>query len=248
MSGSTSIPSNRAMVAAFREQLRHLGWTESENFRIELRFGEGDLARGRALAAELVAMNPDVLLSENTPLVQELQRLTRTIPIVFPGIADPVVSGIVGSLARPGGNATGFMNPEPELATRWLQLLKEIAPSLLRVLVLVNAGNVGTGLRAIEAAAPSFGMQVSSAAIRSEADVEDAMSAAAGQGSRPHHPGNAVGHRRRGDRITTSCPKTHSDPLRRTARAACLTLLGQYSARSWDGAAMAAFGESCRHR
>jgi putative ABC transport system substrate-binding protein len=150
---------------------------------MEVRFGEGDSARSRALAAELVAMNPDVLLSDNTPLVQEFQRLTRTVPIVFTGMADPVASGIVGSLARPGGNATGFMNPEPALATRWLQLLKEIAPSLLRVLVLVNAGNVGNQarLRVIEAAGPSFGMHVSSATIRSEADVEDAMSAAAGQ-------------------------------------------------------------------
>jgi putative ABC transport system substrate-binding protein len=128
-------------------------------------------------------MNPDVLLSENTPLVQEFQRLTRTVPIVFVGMADPVASGIVGSLARPDGNATGFMNPEPALATRWLELLKEVVPSLLRVLVLVNAGNVGNQarLRVIEAAAPSLGVQVSSVEIRSKADIEDAISAATGQ-------------------------------------------------------------------
>jgi tripartite-type tricarboxylate transporter receptor subunit TctC/ABC-type uncharacterized transport system substrate-binding protein len=150
---------------------------------IDKRFGDGDLARGRALAAELVAMNPDVLLTDNTPLVQEFQRLTRTVPIVFAGIADPVASGIVKSLARPGDNATGFMNPEPAISERWLQLLKEIAPSLSRVLVLVQAGNVGNQarLRVIEAAAPAFGVQVSSAAIRSEADIENAIRADVGQ-------------------------------------------------------------------
>jgi putative tryptophan/tyrosine transport system substrate-binding protein len=182
-SGTASDPNQRALVEAVREQLRQLGWTESSNVRIEVRFGEGDLARGRALAAELVAMNPDVLLGDNTPLVQEFQRLTRTVPIVFAGLADPVVSGIVGSLAHPGGNATGFMNPEPAISARQLELLKEIAPSLSRVLVLVQAGNVGhqARLRVIEAAAPAFGVQVSSAAIRSEADIENAISAAVGQ-------------------------------------------------------------------
>jgi ABC-type uncharacterized transport system substrate-binding protein len=182
-SGAASDPRIRAYAEALRKQLRQLGWTESSNIQIEVRFGEGDLARGRALAAELVAMNPDVLLTDNTPLVQEFQRLTRTVPIVFAGIADPVANDIVRSLARPGGNATGFMNPEPTISARWLELLKEIAPSLSRVLVLVQAGNVGNQarLRVIEAAAPAFGVQVSSAAIRSEADIENAVSAAVGQ-------------------------------------------------------------------
>jgi ABC-type uncharacterized transport system substrate-binding protein len=181
--GNVSDPFNEAMVEALRERLQQLGWSENGNIRIEVRFGEGDLGQGRTLAAELVDMNPDVLLSDNTPLVQEFERLTRTIPIVFASLADPVASGVVASLARPGRNATGFMNPEPAISARWLELLKEITPSLSRVLVLVNAGNVGNQarLRVIEAAAPSFGVQVSSAAIRSEADLEDAMNAAVGQ-------------------------------------------------------------------
>jgi putative tryptophan/tyrosine transport system substrate-binding protein len=110
--GNASDPFDQANVEALRKRLHQLGWSENGNIRIESRFGEGDLARGRVLAAELVGTNPDVLLSDNTPLVQEFQKLTRTTPIVFASLADPVASGVVSSLARPGGNATGFMNPE----------------------------------------------------------------------------------------------------------------------------------------
>jgi putative ABC transport system substrate-binding protein len=170
--GNASDSFNQTMIESLRRRLQQLGWTESSNIQIEFRFGEGDLTRGRALAAELVGTSPDVLLSDNTPLVQEFQRLTRTIP---------VASGVVTSLARPGGNATGFMNPEPAISARWLELLKEIAPSLVRVLVLVNAGNVGNQarLRVIEAAAPALRVRVSSSAIRTEADIRDAITAAA---------------------------------------------------------------------
>jgi putative ABC transport system substrate-binding protein len=180
--GNASDPFDQA-VESLRGRLQQLGWSESGSIQFELRFGEGNLTRGRALAAELVGKNPDVLLSDNTPLVQEFQRLTRTIPIVFAGLADPVASGVVASLARPGGNATGFMNPEPAASARWLELLKEIAPSLLHVLVLVNPGNIGNQapLRLMEAAAPTFRVEVSSAAIRSEADVKDAINAAVGK-------------------------------------------------------------------
>src|ERR1700722_6043895 len=179
--GNASDSFNQTMIESLRRRLQQLGWTESSNIQIEFRFGEGDLTRGRALAAELVGTSPDVLLSDNTPLVQEFQRLTRTIPIVFASLADPVASGVVTSLARPGGNATGFMNPEPAISARWLELLKEIAPSLVRVLVLVNAGNVGNQarLRVIEAAAPALRVRVSSSAIRTEADIRDAITAAA---------------------------------------------------------------------
>jgi putative ABC transport system substrate-binding protein len=161
--GVDNDPMLQSFVAAFRGELRKFGWTESGNIRIEARFTAGDSERMRAYAAELVAMNPDSILSDNTPIVQELQRRTRTIPIVFVSLADPVDTGIVASLARPGGNTTGFMNPEPAMSGKWLELLKEIAPSLNRVLVMVNAGNVGNAarLRVIEAAAPSLGVRVS---------------------------------------------------------------------------------------
>jgi putative tryptophan/tyrosine transport system substrate-binding protein len=181
--GTASDPFGHAEVAALREQLLRLGWDEGRNIGIELRFGEADFARYRTQAAELVAMNPEVLLSDTTPVVQEFQKLTRTIPIVFAGVFDPVASSFVASLAHPGGNATGFMNTEPAISARWLQLLKEIAPNLSRMLVLVNAGTVPNQirLRAIEEAAPSLGVQVQSAVVRSEADIESAIRGTVGQ-------------------------------------------------------------------
>jgi putative ABC transport system substrate-binding protein len=181
--GVENDPMLQSFVAAFRRDLQKLGWTESSNLQIESRFAAGDSERLRAYAAELVAWNPDSILSDNTPIVQELQRRTRTIPIVFVSLADPVDTGIVASLARPGGNTTGFMNPEPAMSGKWLELLKEIAPRLNRVLVMVNAGNVGNAsrLRVIEAAAPSFGVRVSSSAIRVPGDIESAINAVVGQ-------------------------------------------------------------------
>jgi putative tryptophan/tyrosine transport system substrate-binding protein len=183
LGGTASDPTNQAMLAALRDRLLQLGWSESGNIRFESRFGEGDLARGRLYAAELVGLNPDVILSDNTPLVQELQKQTHAIPIVFASVADPVATGVVARLSRPGGNATGFMNPEPAISGRWLELLKQVAPNLARVLVLVNAENVGNQarFRVIEAAAPSLGVQVSAAAIRVTADVENAIHTALGE-------------------------------------------------------------------
>jgi putative tryptophan/tyrosine transport system substrate-binding protein len=173
----------QSFVAAFGEQLRKLGWTEGDNVQITSRFASGDSERVGRFAAELIAMNSEALLSDNTPIVQELQRRTRTIPIVFVSLADPVDTGIVASLGRPGGNTTGFMNPEPAMSWKWLELLKKIAPSLNHVMVMVNAGNVGNAarLRVIEEAAPSFGVRVSSSAIRGPGDIESAINAVVGE-------------------------------------------------------------------
>jgi putative tryptophan/tyrosine transport system substrate-binding protein len=181
--GVESDPILLSFVTAFREGLRRLGWIESGNVQIESRFAASDTGRARAYVAELAAMNPDVILSDNTPIVQELQRRTHTIPIVFVSLADPVDTGIVSSLARPGGNTTGFMNPEPAMSGKWLELLKEITPGLGRVLVLVNAGNVGNAsrLRVIETVAPSLGVRVSSSAIRGPSDIEGAINAFVGE-------------------------------------------------------------------
>jgi putative tryptophan/tyrosine transport system substrate-binding protein len=177
MDGAESDTTLQALIYALREGLRNLGWIEGGNIRIEDRWAAGDTGRMRKHAAELVAMPADVILTGNTPIVQELQRQTRTIPIVFVALGDPVATGVVASLARPGGNATGFMNPQPSISGKWLELLKEVAPGVNRVLVMVNAGNVAnaTRLRAIEHSAPSLGVQVSSSAVRDADDIESAI-------------------------------------------------------------------------
>jgi ABC-type uncharacterized transport system substrate-binding protein len=180
--GVENDPMVTSFVAAFRGQLQKLGWIERVNFQIETRFSEGNSERMRESAAELVAMNPGAIVSDNTPVVQELQRRTRTIPIVFVSLADPVDTGVVTSLARPGGNTTGFMNPEPGMSGKWLELLKEIAPGLNQVLVMVNVGNAGNAarLRVIEALAPSMGVRVSPSVVRGPSDIESAIDALAG--------------------------------------------------------------------
>jgi putative tryptophan/tyrosine transport system substrate-binding protein len=180
---SESDPSSRSNIAALREGLRKLGWIDGGNIRIQVRFAHGDFERARSYADEFILMNPDVILTGDTPIVQELQKRTQTIPIVFPSLADPVASGIVPSLAHPGGNTTGFMNPEPAMSAKWLEMLKEVAPNLSRVLVMVNAGNVGNTarLKVIEAGASSLGVQVSSAHIRAPSDVETAIAAVANE-------------------------------------------------------------------
>jgi putative ABC transport system substrate-binding protein len=139
--------------------------------------------RARAAVAEVVPSNPDVVYATATPIVQELQRRTRSIPIVFVSLLDPVETGVVASLARPGGNATGFMNIEPALSGKWLELLKEVAPGVNRVLVLANSGNDANliVLRTIEAAAASFGVQVSSGIVRDASEIENAIEAIAGK-------------------------------------------------------------------
>jgi putative tryptophan/tyrosine transport system substrate-binding protein len=180
--GVETDPMLQSFIGAFREGLQKLGRIERVNFQIEARFSAGDSERIRTDAAELVAMNPDAIVSDNTPIVQELQRRTRTIPIVFVSLADPIDTGVVASLAHPGGNTTGFMNPEPAISGKWLELLKEIAPSINHVLVMVNAGNAGNAarLRVIEALAPSIGVRVSSSAIRAAGDIVSAIDAVAG--------------------------------------------------------------------
>ena len=135
-------PQAQAHLTALARGLRDLGWTEGRNLRVEYRgIVGGGSGRIRAAVAELVASNPEVVHASNTAIVQELKRQTRSIPIVFAGIIDPVETGVVASLARPGGNATGFMDMEPALSGKWLELLKEVAPGVNRVLVLVNSGS-----------------------------------------------------------------------------------------------------------
>src|SRR5262249_12746702 len=121
-----------ARRAAFLQGLQELGWSEGRNLRIDYRWGVGDNDRHRANAAELAALGPDVILAHGSPIVRQLQRATRTVPIVFVSVADPVGGGFAASLARPGGNATGFMILEYGLGGKWLRLLKQISPGVKR--------------------------------------------------------------------------------------------------------------------
>ena len=160
-------------VAAFRDALQKLGWTDGRNVRFSDRFGLG-AEELRAYAAELVGMAPDVLLAGNASALVPLQQATRTIPIVFANVPDPLASGFVTSVARPGGNITGFANYEQTVAVKWLELLKQLAPRVTRVAFIIDSANpAGPGyLHAIEAGASSFGVKVSGAAVHDADEIE----------------------------------------------------------------------------
>ena len=154
-------PEARTYVAAFLQGLQKLGWIVGRNVQIDYRWTAGDADRVRKYAAELVALAPDVILTAGSAHVGPLQQATRSVPIVFVQATDPVGGGLVNSLARPGGNATGFTNFELDISTKWLELLKQVAPRLTRVAVLRDPANPsGTGqFGAIQAVAPSFGVE-----------------------------------------------------------------------------------------
>jgi putative tryptophan/tyrosine transport system substrate-binding protein len=158
--------------AAFRQGLKELGWVEGRNLRIDYRWGAGDAELYRRYAGELVALAPEVILATAGPIVAALQRETRTVPIVFTTTIDPVALGYVASLARPGGNITGLTNIASDFGAKWLELLKEVAPSITRAAVLcdrtVRAGVVQ--FEAIQAAAPSFGVEITPLELR---DVDE---------------------------------------------------------------------------
>jgi putative ABC transport system substrate-binding protein len=174
----------QARVAAFLDTLQKLGWADGRNVQIDYRWGGGDTDRARAFAAEMVRSAPDVILAGGSnPALTELRRLTSTIPIVFTQMSDPVGSGFVTSLARPGGNMTGFQNFEPEMGGKWLGVLKEAVPNLSRAVVLFGsnaAANVAL-LRAAEAIAPTLGVQLTAFDFVVDADFERAIAAFATQ-------------------------------------------------------------------
>jgi putative ABC transport system substrate-binding protein len=164
----------QSRLAAFQEAFQKLGWTVGRNVRIEARWAAGDPNRLRAFAAELVGITPDVILCMGVSAVAIMQQATRTIPVVFVQTSDPVGSGFVTSLARPGGNITGFTNFEPEMSGKWLGLLKEATPNMSRVAVLFHAetANSLAFLQVIEAVAPSLGVQVTAASIHDGVEIE----------------------------------------------------------------------------
>jgi len=164
----------QARVAAFIQRLRELGWTEGRNVRIETRWAAGNPANTRKFAAELVALAPDVIFGSGGTVVGALLQETSTVPIVFTGVADPVGGGLVTSLARPGGNATGFTAFEYGTSGKWLELLKEIAPSVKRVAVLRDSG-IAQGIGqfgAIQSLGPSLGFEVTPVNVREASEIE----------------------------------------------------------------------------
>ena len=172
-----------AWRAAFREGLQKLGWAEGRNIRIDTRWATaGDAESRQRFAKELVALQPDLVLSNNTPTTAAMLQQTRTIPIVFATVSDPVGSGFVASFPRPGGNVTGFTNIEPTMPGKWLELLKEIAPRVARVAFFFNPTTAPYAeyyLTHFKAAAASFAMEAIAAPVRNTSELESAIAAQA---------------------------------------------------------------------
>ena len=178
-----SDPEFQDYLGAFREGLKQLGWVEGRNMIIDVRWGALDDAELRQRSAkELVALQPDLIITQNTPPTAALLQQTSTIPVIFVIVADPVGSGFVKSLAHPGGNATGFGIMEPTIVSKWLELLKEIAPQVTRVALLFNPATTPYAniyLTPFKTAALSFGLQGTAASVHDEAELETMIAALA---------------------------------------------------------------------
>jgi putative ABC transport system substrate-binding protein len=168
-------PATQRRVAAFLKGLAGLGWTPDRNLRIDFRYGEGDAVKNGAFAKELVGLNPDVIFVNSTSATAALHRETRSIPVVFTTVSDPVGSGFVASLARPGGNFTGFVNVEASIAGKWLGLLKEVAPGLKRAGMMYNPATATYFeyyLKPFESAADAAGLMRVALPVGNVADIE----------------------------------------------------------------------------
>ena len=174
-----SDPARQSFVTAFTEALQELGWSSGRNIRIEYRWGAGDAERIRNFARELVEMQLDLIVGHTTPVVAALKAQTRTIPIVFTQVSDPVGSGFIDGFAKPGGHITGFTNLESSMGSKLGELLKEVAPTITRVAVMFNpdtAPDRGSYfLRPVEAAAPSLHVEVIPAPVHNDAEIESAI-------------------------------------------------------------------------
>jgi putative ABC transport system substrate-binding protein len=175
-------PEWQARGNAFVQGLQERGWSDSRNVRVEYRWGLGDSDRLRKYAAELVALAPDVILAAGAPAVAALQQSSHSVPIVFANVLDPVGAGYVATLARPGGNATGFASIEFGLSAKWLELLKQVAPGVARVAVVRNAANPFEVAQfgAIQAVAPSLGVELTPIIGRDPVDIERDITTFAG--------------------------------------------------------------------
>jgi putative tryptophan/tyrosine transport system substrate-binding protein len=182
MGFAESDPTAQSWVAAFRDALAKLGWAEGSNLRIELRWSAADPDRIRTLAKEVVELRPDAIFDQTTPVTGALARETQTIPIVFVYVADPIGSGFAPSLARPGGNITGFTYLEPTTGGKWVGLLKEIAPRTAHVAVLFNPATTPPlkfYMPSIQAAASSLAVEASSAPVHARDEIEGVITAQA---------------------------------------------------------------------
>jgi putative tryptophan/tyrosine transport system substrate-binding protein len=210
----------QARLAAFLQGLRELGWTDGRNVRIDTRWTAGNPDEIRKSAAEFVADAPDVILAAATPIVAALQPATRSVPIVFALVADPVAAGFVDSLSRPGGNINGFMNFEYGISGKWLELLKEIAPGVKRVAVireLTSPSGLGQ-LGALQGAAPAFGVEVIPIGTRDAGEIERGIGAfARGPNGGLIVPGGVAGTVYREPIIMLAArhrlPTVYSDPV-----------------------------------
>ena len=179
-------PAGQARLSALRDRLHKLGWIEGNNIQIEVRWAAGKSDRMRADAAEFVHMPVNIIVANSTLLLDVLKPLTQTIPIVFAQVADPVGSGFVSSFSRPGGNITGFSDFDTSIAGKWIEILKEAAPFVSRVTVLMDPkqSNHQRILGVIESAAPSLNIQVLAAGVRDRAEIEQTITALAGHTDR----------------------------------------------------------------
>jgi putative tryptophan/tyrosine transport system substrate-binding protein len=180
MSTAADEPEGRARFAAFRDALQQLGWTDGRNVRIDIRWPASEPDNYRKYAAELVALRPDVILASSSASLAALQQMTRSVPIVFTNVIDPVGAGFVMSLSRPGGNTTGFSSFEYSLSGKWLELLKQFAPNVTRTAILRDpalAAGIGQ-FAAIQALAPpSFGVELTPIDVRDPGEIERGITA-----------------------------------------------------------------------
>ena len=175
-------PDEQRRTSALAQGLEQLGWIDGRNLRIDYRWAASDADRARAYAKQLVSLSPDLILAATTVALSAVRQETQTIPIVFVLVADPVGQGIVASLAHPGGGITGFSAFDPAMGSKWLELLKEIAPGISRIAVMFNPDTApvdAAGLRVIEAAAASFAVKVSAAFVHDASGIDDAITALA---------------------------------------------------------------------
>jgi putative tryptophan/tyrosine transport system substrate-binding protein len=175
--GDENDPTYKLRFSTFAQALAALGWTDGLNVRIDLRWGHADNDRIRALAQDLVGLQPDIIQTNGTPATVAFQRETRTIPVVFANVIDPVASGIVARLDRPSGNITGFANSEAALGGKWLELLSEIAPGLTRAAIIFNPDTApaSTVMPSLETAARSLKVVLIPAPVHSDAEIETAI-------------------------------------------------------------------------